>query len=58
MPKVTVIMATYNCKDYQQLKKSVMSIINRSYTDWDMIIYNDGSTDQGKTSRYIKKYRI
>lgn len=55
MPKVTVIMSTYNCKDYQQLKKSVMSIINQSYTDWDMIIYNDGSTDQGKTSRYIKK---
>lgn len=54
MPRVTVIMSTYNCKSYDQLKKSVMSIINQSYSDWEMIIYNDGSKDNGKTSSYIR----
>lgn len=55
MPRVTVIMSTYNCKNYDQLRNSVMSIINQSYSDWEMIIYNDGSKDHGKTSSYIKR---
>lgn len=43
MPKVSVIMGVYNSKDYKQIKKSVDSIINQSYTDWELIICNDGS---------------
>lgn len=45
MPKISVIMGVYNCKDKGLLKKSIESIINQTYTDWELIICNDGSTD-------------
>lgn len=44
-PKVSVIMGVYNCKDFRLLKKSVDSIITQTFTDWEFIICNDGSTD-------------
>ncbi|MHC6247781.1 glycosyltransferase family 2 protein [Lactobacillus delbrueckii] len=55
MPKVSVIMSTYNCKSYKALEKSIQSIIDQTYHDWEFIIYNDGSKDDGKTSEYLKK---
>lgn len=45
MSKVSIIMGVYNCKDKSLLKNSVESIINQTYTDWEFIICNDGSTD-------------
>ena len=45
MPEISVIMGVYNCKDIRLLKKSVSSIINQTFTDWEFIICNDGSTD-------------
>lgn len=45
MPTISVIMGVYNCKDFELLRKSVKSIINQSYTDWEFIICNDGSTN-------------
>ena len=45
MVKISVIMGVYNCKDKLMLKKSIYSIINQTYTDWEYIICNDGSTD-------------
>ena len=45
MVKVSIIMGVYNCKDKSLLKNSVQSIINQTYTDWEFIICNDGSTD-------------
>ncbi|MBO3642170.1 glycosyltransferase [Streptococcus suis] len=55
MPRVSVIMSTYNSKDFNALKKSVVSIIAQTFTDWEFIIYNDGSLDNGKTSEYLKQ---
>ncbi|GHN40575.1 glycosyltransferase family 2 protein [Lactobacillus delbrueckii] len=55
MPKVSVIMSTYNCKSYKALEKSIRSIVDQTYSDWEFIIYNDGSKDGGKTSDYLKK---
>lgn len=46
MPKVSVIMGVYNCKSEKMLCESVESIIKQSYTDWELIICNDGSSDQ------------
>lgn len=48
-------MSTYNCKDFVSLENSVMSIINQTFTDFEFIIYNDGSSDEGKTSDYLKE---
>ena len=45
MPKVSVIMGVYNCKSRKQITKSIQSIIEQTYTDWEFIICNDGSTD-------------
>lgn len=45
MPKISVIMGVYNCNDYEGLKTSVMSIINQTYKDWELLICNDGSTN-------------
>lgn len=45
MPKISIIMGVYNCKNKKLLKKSVSSIINQTFTDWEFIICNDGSTD-------------
>lgn len=45
MPKVSVIMGVYNCKNYDGLKRSVDSIINQTFKDWEFIICNDGSTN-------------
>ena len=42
-PKVTVLMAVYNGDKY--LCESVDSILGQTYTDFEFIIINDGSTD-------------
>ena len=42
---VSVIMGVYNCKSVELLKKSVQSIIDQTYDDWEFIICDDGSTD-------------
>lgn len=45
MPKISVIMGVYNCNNKEMLKKSVKSIIQQTFTDWEFIICNDGSTN-------------
>lgn len=42
-PTVSIIMATYNRSKY--ILESIESIINQTYTDWECIIVDDGSTD-------------
>jgi len=41
--KVTVLMALYNGGEY--LKKSIKSVLNQSYQDFEFLIINDCSTD-------------
>lgn len=43
MPLISVIMGVYNCKDFSLLKKSVKSIVNQTFKDWELIICDDGS---------------
>lgn len=45
MPEISVIMGVYNCKNTELLRKSVQSIINQTFTDWELVICDDGSTD-------------
>lgn len=45
MPTVSVIMGVYNCQNVGLLEKSVDSIINQTFQDWEFLICNDGSTD-------------
>lgn len=52
MPQVSVIIPTYNCVHY--LKDSITSVLNQSYGDFELIIVDDGSTDN--TEAIIKTY--
>jgi len=38
-------MGVYNCKNLHLLKESIQSIVNQTYSNWEFIICNDGSTD-------------
>lgn len=43
IPAVTVLMGLYNAETY--LRESIDSILNQTFTDFEFLIYNDGSTD-------------
>lgn len=45
-------MATYNGEKY--IKEQINSIINQTYTNWKLLIRDDGSKD--KTVEIIKEY--
>ena len=48
-------MGVYNCKRSDLLDKSIRSIIEQTYKDWEFIICNDGSTDN-KTLGLLQEY--
>ena len=52
MKMVSVIMPAYNAENF--IEDAILSVCNQSYTDWNMYIYNDGSTDH--TKDVIQKY--
>ena len=56
MPKVSVIMGVYNCKNFELLDKSIKSIIGQSFSDFEFIICNDGSTND--SLKHLKKYEL
>ena len=56
MPKVSVIVPVYNVEDY--LKKCLDSLISQTFSDFEVIIVNDGSPDNSQKiiDKYTKKY--
>lgn len=64
MPKISIILPVYNGSKY--LKKTIESIINQTFKDFELIIINDGSTDdcddickefQKRDNRIIYRYQ-
>ena len=53
MPLVSVIMSVFNGE--KTLVKSIESILNQSFNDFEFIIIDDGSYD--KTSEILKAYQ-
>ena len=45
-PLVSIIMPVFNGEKY--IKDSINSILNQEYVNWELLIVNDGSTDQSK----------
>lgn len=51
--KISIIVPIYNTEDY--LDECILSVLNQTYTNWELILINDGSTDN---SEYIcSKYK-
>lgn len=44
MKKVSVIMGIYNCSD--TLEEAVECIIGQTYTNWELVLCDDGSSDE------------
>ncbi|MDQ7818200.1 MAG: glycosyltransferase family A protein [Melioribacteraceae bacterium] len=55
-PIVSIVMPTFNRKSY--LQRSVESVINQNFSDWELIIVDDGSTDGSFeiVDKYITKF--
>lgn len=54
MVKVSVLMPVYNTKE-EYLREAIESVLNQTFTDFEFIIINDGSTDEN-VDRVIKSY--
>lgn len=52
MPYATVLMPAYNAAPY--LKEAIDSILNQTFTDFEFLIFDDGSTDA--TADILKQY--
>lgn len=51
-PKVSVIVPAYNTEKY--VAQTLDSILQQTFTDWECIVLDDGSTD--KTAEIVKQY--
>ena len=52
MIMISIIVPVYNCEEY--LHRCIKSIIHQIYTDWELILVDDGSTD--KSAQICKEY--
>ena len=53
-PLVSVIMPAYNAQKY--IAESIESVIGQTYLNWELLIVDDGSTDD--TASIIKQYQL
>lgn len=56
MKLASIICPVYNCEQY--IEKCIQSIIDQTYSEWELIIVDDGSTDGSGLicDRYADKY--
>jgi len=53
MPAVSVIMPAFNVERY--IAEAIESVLRQTFTDWRLVIFNDGSTDE--TLAIAERYR-
>ena len=52
--KVSVVIPVYNGHRY--LRDAIDSALNQTYANIEVIVVNDGSTDQGRTNAVAQSY--
>jgi glycosyltransferase involved in cell wall biosynthesis len=52
MSKVSILLAVYNCEKF--IEEAIQSVIAQDFNNWELIIVNNGSTDN--TKGLINKY--
>lgn len=61
-PKISILMGIYNCAS--TLPEAIDSLLNQTCTDWELILCDDGSTDdtyavaEGYRQRYPHKIKL
>jgi glycosyltransferase involved in cell wall biosynthesis len=57
VPRISVIVPLYNKEEY--VKRAIDSVLAQRYIDFELIVINDGSTDNGpKIVKQIKDHRL
>lgn len=52
--KITIVLPTYNGEEH--IRKSIDSILEQTYTNWELIVVNDCSTDG--TAKIVEEYTL
>ena len=55
MPQVSIITPCYNASRF--ISQTIDSVLTQTFTDWEMIIVDDGSKDDSSdiVEKYVKK---
>jgi len=53
-PLISIITPVFNGADYIDLL--IQSVLNQGFTDWEHIVIDDGSNDNGATTAVLKRY--
>lgn len=51
-PKISIITASYNYENY--IKETIESVLAQNYSNWEMIIVDDGSNNKNILSNLLK----